>query len=375
MKKIYLTKPFFDDDEFNAVRETLESGWVAGQGPKGIKLSEAVRNYINVEYAVPVVNCTAGLHLALLTLGIKKGDEVLVSDFTFPATGHAVMFCGAKPVFVDVCLDTYNMNPDKIESKITEKTKAIIVVHCFGQVADMDRITATAERYNLKIIEDAACSLGAKYKGKNAGNFSDIAAFSFHARKNVTSGEGGIVTTDNKEYADILSSLSCFGMESAFKRQQNFKIPTFDLPGYNYKLSDINAAIAIEQLKKYPRLLEKKRLLVHKYNELLQNNEFVKIPVVAENNLHVYQTYAVGLNPEIDRNKIIISLREDNIQTQIGMYASHILPVYKSSDKCPDSLYLFRNTLALPLYYELEIEDVEVVVERLNVHINKQLSK
>lgn len=370
---IPLTKPYFDNNEINAVKETFASGWVAGQGPKGKELSEYIKKNTDANFAIPVNNCTAGLHLSLLAIGIKPGDEVLVSDYTFPATGHSVMFCGANPRFVDVNLCTYNIEPSLIEEKINDKTKAIIVVHEFGQMADMDKILEIAENYKLKVIEDAACAIGAKYKGKPAGSFGDITAFSFHARKNATSGEGGIVVTNNKDYADIISSLSCFGMESAFKRQEKFNIPSFNTLGYNYKLSDINAAIALEQLKKYPKVLEKKRELVILYNKLLENTKYVTIPVEPENNYHVYQTYAIVLDKRIDRNNIILSLREDDIQTLFGTYSSHIQPVYKSKDKCPNSLFLFNHSLTLPLYYELKVKEVEFVVEKLNYRIQKQL--
>jgi len=370
---IYLTKPYFDKDEIKAVQETFDSGWVAGQGPKGNELSEYIKNITNTNFAIPVNNCTAGLHLSLLAIGIKPGDEVLVSDYTFPATGHSVMFCGAKPRFVDVNIKTYNIESELIEEKINDKTKAIIVVHEFGQMAEMDKILKIAENYNLKVIEDAACAMGAKYKGKPVGSFGVITAFSFHARKNATCGEGGIVVTNNEKYADIISSLSCFGMESAFNRQKDFKIPSFNSLGYNYKLSDINAAIALEQLKKYPKVLEKKRKLVKLYNKLLENNKFITIPIEQKYNYHVYQTYAIVLDKKIDRNKLILFLRDDGIQTQIGTYASHIQPVYKSEDKCPNSLFLYNQSLALPLYYELKEEEVTYVVEKIEFHIKKQL--
>ncbi|MBE3128986.1 MAG: DegT/DnrJ/EryC1/StrS family aminotransferase, partial [Actinobacteria bacterium] len=287
---IYLAKPYFDDNEINAIKETFNSGWVAGQGPKGEELSEHIKKITNTKFAIPVNNCTAGLHLSLLSIGIKPGDEVLVSDYTFPATGHSVMFCGAKARFIDVNLRTYIIEPSLIEEKINNKTKAIVVVHEFGQMADMDKILEISKRYNLKVIEDAACAMGAKQKGKPAGSFGDITAFSFHARKNTTSGEGGIVVTNNEDYADIISSLSCFGMESAFKRQKDFKIPSFNALGYNYKLSDINAAIALEQLKKYPIVLERKRRLVNLYNTLLENSKFITTPIEQKYNYHVYQT-------------------------------------------------------------------------------------
>lgn len=372
---IYLTRPFFDEKEILAFTETLDSGWVAGQGPKGEELASIIKSLTQTEYAIPVNNCTAGLHLALLALGIKAGDDVLVSDYTFPATGHSVMYCGAKPVFIDVNLESYNIEPKYIEQKITKKTKAIIVVHALGQMANMESINDIARKHNLKIIEDAACAFGAKYKNKPAGSWGDIAAFSFHARKNVTSGEGGIVITNNREYADKIKSLSCFGMESAYNRQNEFSIPIFEYLGFNYKLSDINAAIVIEQIKKYTSVLIKKRKLAHMYNQLLKRNNLVTAPLECNESFHIYQTYAVVLDKRIDRNKIITSMRADDIQTQIGTYASSIQPVYNSTDICPNSHFLYNHSLALPLYFELSEEEVIYVVERLLFHINNQIIK
>jgi perosamine synthetase len=371
---IYLSRPFFDEKEVLAVTKTLNSGWVAGQGPKGEELASIVQELTQTKYAIPINNCTAGLHLALLAIGIKAGDEVLVSDYTFPATGHSVMYCGAKPVFVDVDLASYNMDPDLIEQKITKRTKAIIVVHALGQMAEMDRIMEIAKKHNLKIIEDAACAFGAKYKNKPAGNYSDIAVFSFHARKNATSGEGGIVVTNNEVYSETIKSLSCFGMESAFKRQGEFSIPSFEHLGFNYKLSDINAAIVIEQINKYDSFLIKKRELASHYNTLLRNNKYLTVPFECNNCFHIYQTYAIVLDEKINRNKLILSMGQDKIQTQIGTYASYIQPVYNSSDFCPNSLFLFNHSIALPFYYELTEDQIKYVVERLISNIDKQIN-
>ena len=372
---IQLTRPYFDENEIKVLKETLSSGWVAGQGPKGDELSDIIKSVTRTKYAIPVNNCTAGLHLSLLAIGIKPGDEVIVSDYTFPATGHAVMYCNAIPRFADVDNKTYNIEPGLIEDKITSKTRAVIVVHAFGQTADMDPILEIAGRYNIKIIEDAACALGAKYKGEPAGSFGDIGCFSFHARKNVTSGEGGVVVTDNNMYADFIISSSCFGMESAYKRQDSFTLPSFNTLGYNYKLSDINASLAIEQLKKHPKIIDRKRKLAALYDELLADNEFITIPTEAPDNFHIYQTYAVTLNESINRDSLIQSLAGEDIQTQIGTYASHIQPVYNSEDKCPNSLYLFNHSLALPLYYKLDEKDIHYVVEKLCLHVNKQMKR
>lgn len=375
MKIITLSKPFFNDEELISIKKVLESGWVAGQGLENKKLSKYITSYTKTKYAIPVSSCTAGLHLSLLAIGIKQGDSVLVSDFTFPASAHSVLYCGATPVFVDVDLKSYNIDASFLEKKINKKIKAIVVVHAFGNPADMDTILNVAKKYNLKIIEDAACALGAEYKGKPIGSFGDLAVFSFHARKNVTCGEGGIVVTNNKKYADVVNSLSSFGIESAMKRQSIFKIPQFKTLGYNYKLSDINAAIAVSQLKKYPKILKKRKKLVKIYNNLLANNNYLTVPVEEIDKFHVYQTYAVLLKKEINRNKLIIALKKDGIQSNIGTYACHIQPIYECKYKCLNSLYLFNKTLALPLFYEMEEKQIKYVVDRLNYHINKQIEK
>ncbi|MGA2406154.1 MAG: DegT/DnrJ/EryC1/StrS family aminotransferase [Bacteroidales bacterium] len=368
---INLSKPYFDDCELDAIKKTFDSGWVAGQGPKNEELSELICQFTGSKFAIPVNNCTSGLHLALLALGILHGDEVIVSDFTFPATGHSVMYCGAIPRFVDVKLSTYNIDPDLIEEKINRKTKAIIVVHALGQMAEMDAIVQIVKENKLFLIEDAACSLGAEYKGSQAGRFGDITAVSFHARKNVTSGEGGILLTDNDKFASTVKSLSCFGTESAFARQNEFIIPVFNQLGYNYKLSDINAAIAIEQLKKYPQFLNKRFAQVELYNKLLQNKPLIQIPRVANGAKHVFQTYAILLDEKINRNRLIVQMRSEGIQTQIGTYSSYIQPVYRNTnDVCPNSRYLFEHTLALPLFYELTEAEIKKVVERLMSNIN-----
>jgi len=368
---IYLSKPFFGQEELDAIKEVFESGWVAGQGPRNNELSKAICDYTGAEFAVPVYNCTAGLHLALLAVGIGAGDEVIVSDFTYPATGHSVMYCGAVPRFVDVRESTYNINPDLIEEKINSRTKAIIVVHALGQMAEMEQIKEIAQKHRLFLIEDGACSLGSSYKGIQSGNYGDIGVFSFHARKNVTSGEGGILVTDNQAFADKMKSLSCFGMESAFARQNEFTIPSFKELGYNYKLSDINAAVALVQLKKYQAILERRYRLVQLYNERLSTFDDIRVPIIAEGATHVYQTYAVLLNSRIDRNNLILKMREKNIQTQIGTYSSFIQPVYKSQDVCPNSLHLYNSTIALPLHYEVSANDIDYIVETLVRNINK----
>ena len=271
--KIPLLRPYFDSEELEEIKKVLDSGWVT-QGPKVKEFEDKIAEYLGVKYAIAVSNCTSALHLALLSIDVKKGDEILVADYTFPATGHAVLYCGAKPIFIDIDLRTYNINPELIEEKINDKTKAIIPVHTFGQPAEMDEIMKITEDYNLKVIEDAACALGAKYKNKYAGTIGDIGCFSFHARKGITTGEGGMAVTNNENLAAKIRKLSVFGMTSAWDREKSteFIIPEFIEVGYNYKMSDITAAVGVAQLKKLDKIIERKRELAKYWDERLRES-------------------------------------------------------------------------------------------------------
>jgi dTDP-4-amino-4,6-dideoxygalactose transaminase len=363
---IPLLRPYFDSDELCEIKEVLDSGWVS-QGPKVKEFENKVANYIGAEYAIAVTNCTAALHLALLSLGIGAGDEVLVADYTFPATGHSVLYCGAKPVFVDIDLATYNIDPEKIEEKITKRTKAILPVHTFGQPAEMDKILEIAHNYELKVVEDAACALGARYKNKPAGTIGDIGCFSFHARKGITTGEGGMVVTNDESIAEKIRYLSVFGMKSAWDREgnQNFTIPEFFDLGYNYKMSDITAAIGVAQLKKVEMIIKRKEKLAKYWDEQLEDIDLITKPYVQNNVKHVYQSYVTLIDKKISRNKLITNLAKNGIQTQIGTYASHIQPVYCSQDKCSNSLDIFNRAIALPMYYTLNEEEINFVAKNI----------
>jgi len=364
--EIPLVRPYFDSEELEEIKKVLDSGWVT-QGPKVKEFEDKITDYLGVKHAIAVTNCTSALHLALISIGVKRGDEVLVADFTFPATGHAVLYCGAKPVFVDIDLKTYNINPSLIKNRITNRTKAIIPVHTFGQPAEIDKIMEIAEEYNLKVIEDAACALGARYKNKYAGTIGDIGCFSFHARKGITTGEGGMVVTDNKDLAEKIRNLSVFGMTSTWDREKSDKliIPKFTDMGYNYKMSDITAAVGVAQLRKLYKIIKRKRELARYWDDKLEEIELIEPPYVSENVLHVYQAYVALVDKRINRNKLIEKLMEKGIQTQIGTYASHIQPVYNSTDKCPNSLDIFNRSLALPMYYMLKEEDIDVAAMHL----------
>ena len=361
-----LTIPYFDSEELTEISDVLDSGWVS-QGPKVREFEDKFARYLGVKYAIAVTNCTSALHLSLLGTGIKKGDEVLVSDFTYPATSHSVLFCGAKPIFIDVDPKTYNIDPNLIESKITEKTRAIIPVHIFGQPAEMDPIIEIAEDYDLKVIEDAACAHGAKYRNKFAGTMGDSGCFSFHARKGMTTGEGGMIVTNNKELADEMRSLSTFGTVSAWSSEgsNEFIIPKFVKLGYNYKMSDISAAVGIAQLRKLDGLIEKRRTLAKYWDEKLCELDYVEPPYCSKDVTHIYQSYVALVDKRINRNKLIEQTRRRGVQTQIGTYACHIQPVYETKQTCPNSLEIFNRSLSLPMYHTLENEIIDIAIEHI----------
>jgi perosamine synthetase len=365
---IPLTRPDFGDEELDAVRAVLESGWVAGQGPRGTELETRFARRCEVGNAIAVANCTAALHLSLLALGVGPGDEVLVADYTYPATGHAVAYTGARPVFVDVLPDTWTIASEAAAALVGPRTRGIIAVDAFGQCADYDPLRELADRDGLFLVEDAACSVGATYRGRPAGSLADVACFSLHARKGITSGEGGIIVTDDSALADTARKLSCFGVESAYARQdgtgadaRDVPVPVFEQLGYNYKLSDIQAAIAAVQFDRLDEFLAARRRVAARYGELLAEVDGVTLPTVATDRDHTWQSYVLTLDAEVARGPFVASLREVGVQANIGTYASHLQPVYGERPACPVSADLFARHVAIPMYSGLRDNDVERV--------------
>ena len=357
-----LSKPSFGNEELEEIKKVLDSGWVS-QGSKCLEFEKAVSSYVGSKYAVAVSNCTSALHLALLSVGIKAGDEVIVADYTFPATGHAVLYCGAKPVFADVSMLSYNIDASMIEKKITENTKAIIPVHTFGQPSRMMPIMEIAQKHDLRVIEDAACSLGAKCNGRQSGTIGDVGCYSFHARKGITTGEGGMVVTDDIEIAEKVRSLSAFGITSAWDREKEKapSVPIFDSIGFNYKMSDITAAVGVAQMRKLDSFIRKRQKLASVWNDVLSEQSFLTRPYVDGNVTHAYQSYVAVLDNRINRDKVIMGTMAKGVQTQIGTHALHIQPIYGSDDSCPSSYYLYKHSIALPIYDALTEDDIRWV--------------
>lgn len=345
---------------------------MAGQGPRGATLELRFAERCGVAGAVAVSNCTAALHLAFLALACRPGDEVLVADYTYPATGHAVVYCGASPRFVDVRPDTWTIDVDAAAAAIGPKTVGIVAVDVFGQCADYAELRELCDRHGLWLVEDAAAGSGATYHGGPAGSFGDVGCFSLHARKGITSGEGGVLVSDDPAVVAKARKLSCFGVESALARQQSddLPVPVFDEFGYNYKLSDILAAVALVQLAREPELLAARRHVAQRYAEGLADLDDVILPFAASDREHAWQSYVLTLAPDLSRADVARSLRARGVQVNIGTFASHVQPAYGTTVACPTSADLFRRHLAIPMHANLRDDEVDRVIELVHAAVS-----
>jgi dTDP-4-amino-4,6-dideoxygalactose transaminase len=364
---VALGQPTTGEEEVEAVRQVLRSGWVAGQGPATRAFEAAFAEAVQAPHALAVNNCTAGLHLALLAVGVAPGDEVIVADYTYPATAHAVLFCGAVPRFADVLADTGLVDPVAVEALVGERTVGIMAVDGFGQPAHYDELRAIAAAKGLFLIEDAACAAGAAYKGRPAGHpdLADVAVFSLHGRKGITSGEGGVVTTDDDGIAAFVGKRLCFGVESALARagSTDLPVPVFTDLGWNYKLSDIASAIAQVQLGRLAELVAVRNRIAQRYDELLADAELLELPVALPDRVHPWQSYVLTLDAQVDRGRTAMALRSQGIGCNIGTFACHVQPVYATTDVCPTSADLFARHLAIPMHANLTDAELERVTE------------
>ncbi len=364
---VSLGQPTVGEDELAAVARVFESGWLSGAGPACRAFEEQFAATVGTQHALATSNCGSALHLGLEVLGAGPGDEVIVGDYTFPATGHSVLWSGATPVFADVRPDIWSADPRHVESLVTERTVGILAVDVFGQPADYDELRAIADRHGLWLMEDAACSAGATYKGRPAGSLADVATFSFHGRKGITAGEGGALTTDDPALAARARKLHTYGIEPALTREgsRELPVPSFDEAGYNYRLSDVAAAIMSVQLTRLPDLLAARRRVAARYEELLKDLELVTLPVALPDREHPWQSYVVTLDPSLDRGAVATALREQGVQCNFGTYASHVQPVYGSTAHLPVSADLFARHLAIPMHANLRDDEVERVADTL----------
>ena len=345
------------------VFEVLDSGYLT-EGSVTKQFEDSIKDYIGCKHALAVSNCTVGLEVALRALGIGPGDEVIVPDYTYPATAAVVGIVGATIVLVDIDPETMLIDYEAIEKALSERTRAIIPVSIFGNPLDYDRLWNVKEKYGLYLIEDAACSIGTQYDGEFVGNLADISVFSFHPRKFITTAEGGMITTNNPEWAAWMDSYKHFGMNSSGLRLDT----KFEMIGTNYKLSNVQAAIGLVQMRHIVSLLERRAQLASRYHELLAGFPDISFPKVTPKGIHSWQSFCIFTS---NRDQVIEKLEEKNIETQIGTYALHMHKAFNRNPNCriignmSGSRQAFDHCLALPLYHDMTAAEQEYVVSEL----------
>lgn len=378
-------KPLIGQEEIDEVVDTLRSGWLT-TGPKTQKFEKAFAQYVGSEFAVAVNSCTAGLHLALAATNVGPEHEVITTPYTFAATAEVVLYTGAKPVLVDIERDGFNIDVNKIERAITPKTRAIIPVHFAGQPCDMEAILDIARRHNLTVIEDAAHAVAAEYHGKKIGTISPLTVFSFYATKNLTTGEGGMVTTNDRALADRVRSLSLHGLSrDAWKRYSKAGSWYYEILhlGYKYNLTDIQSAIGLHQLAKIEKFLDDRRRLVELYDQSLAELPEVMLPPHGTNGRHAWHLYVVRLRTDklrISRDEVITKLAEQGIGTSVHFIPLHLHPFYRTTfgwapGDFPNALRTYESAISLPLYPQMEPHDVrDRVVATLKqvIHENRR---
>ena len=368
--RIPITKPVVGEDEAAAAAEAVRSGWLT-QGKRAQEFEEALATYTGAKHAIVVSNCTTALHLALIAAGVGPGDEVICPSFTFIASANAILHAGAKPVFVDIDARTYNTTPDLIEAAITPKTKAVMPVDQIGLAADLPAILELAHGLALKVVEDAAPTLGAPVNGQKVGSLSDFTCFSFHPRKSITTGEGGLITTDDDAAAERLRALRSHGVSvSAFARHASgtTDIEEYREVGWNYRMTDVQAAIGVVQLRKLDGILAERRRLAQRYNRLLAVDPRLETPYSPPDRPHTYQSYCVWLHGGVSRADVMAHMADRGIATRRGVMASHLEPFYREmypTLSLPVTEAATAETLLLPLYVGMTESEQDEVVEAL----------
>lgn len=375
-------KQFTDTDDTNSILKVFEDNQFLTCGNQVSLFENETCKYIGCNYGIAVSSCTAGLHIACLSLGISNDDEVIIPAISFAASSNCVLYCGGKPIFCDISEDTMNIDVDKIESLITNKTKAIICVDFAGQPCEYDRLIELKKKYNLYIIEDAAHSIGGKYKNNYLGNLVDLAVFSFHPVKNMTTGEGGMITTNNKELYEKCKLFRSHGLTRDFTSRENTCSHEYDISclGYNYRISDILCALGRSQLKKLPKFIEKRKLLVNYYNKKIKESELSNyispLKQEYESGNHIY---IIKINKEyqniIYRDVLYKRLHESNIKVNVHYKPIYLFTLYKNlgytEGLCPIAEDVYKRIITLPLYYELETNDINIILNKLEIIIKR----
>jgi perosamine synthetase len=371
-RTIQISLPSTGEEEWQAVREPLMSGWIT-QGPKVAAFEKAFAERHKVPHAFAVTSCTTGLHLALAGLEIGPGDEVIVPAFTWVATANVVLHCGATPVFVDVDRTTFNLDVSQIAAKLTPRTRAVIAVHLFGLCADIDALRGMLPE-GVAIIEDAACAAGASYNGRSVGALGDVAAFSFHPRKSVTTGEGGMVTTRDAKLAERIDQLRNHGASISEEQRHHgprpYLLPEFNLLGYNYRMTDLQGAVGLVQLRKLDVFIDERDKWAAWYREQLSDIDWLRLPAAPNDTRHGWQAFVTYVDPgraPAPRNVLMERLQERGISTRPGTHAVHMLGYYRDRfgtqpADFPAARDCNDHSMAIPLHNRMSAEDYEYVV-------------
>ena len=388
--------PYTDHREAEEMAKVVASGWVA-QGPKVAEFESAVAKHEGIAHGIATTSCTTALHLTLFALGISSGQDVIVPSFTFVASANSIAHTGANPRFVDIFRETFCIDPNSVKQfiemnysqrgdSLVHKTDgttltAILAVHQFGLCADIPALTEIADEYGLLIIEDSACALGAKASGKNQGSFGNPSCISFHPRKSITTGEGGMILTDNEQFAKRLRGLRSHGASTSEVARHNsggFLLPAFDDIGYNYRMTDIQAAMGLAQMEKFDFILKTRREKAARYNELLAGLDILTTPTEPDGYYHTYQSYVCMLNFDgltteqggEKRDNLLSELEKRGVATRQGTHASHTLECYKKlyglkPEAIPNSWACDRLSLTLPLYVQMTEAEQDYVTLQL----------
>ena len=365
---IPLSRPEFGDEEARAVADVLKTGWVS-QGPKVAEFESLLAARVGAAYGVATTSCTTALHLALVASGIGAGDEVICPSYSFVATANAVLYAGATPVFADIQPDTWNIDPADVATRVTSKTRAILAVHQVGLAADLDAIRGAAPA-RVPIIEDAACAIGSLYKGRPVGSSGNVACFSFHPRKTISLGEGGMVTTNDVAVADRVRMLRSHGASVSDLDRHQAKGLVFEEYrelGYNYRMTDIQAAIGVEQLKRLDDLLTRRRAVAGRYNTAFCKVAQIQTPAEPAYAQHAYQSYAIRLRPggRITRDGMMRGLIDAGVTCRRGIPPIHLEPLYLSRGRVslPITEAVASESIFLPMYASLPEADQAQVID------------
>jgi len=368
---IPIAKPYLGKEEAQAAYDTILSGWVT-QGPKVKEFEEKFAEYVGSKYAVAVSSCTTALHLAMIVGGIGVGDEVICPSLSYIATANSIRYAGAVPIFAEVNSD-YNLDVSDAEKRITKKTKALLLVHQMGMPADIDTFKVLCRKHNLILIEDAACAIGSQYNGRKIGTHSDLVCFSFHPRKVITTGDGGMITTSNEAFYNRLKILRQHGMSiNDFVRHDSKKvlIESYLELGYNYRMTDIQASVGIKQLERLDFLIEQRRRIAFKYINDLSNIDYIQLPIERPGYFTNYQSFSILLKSscKIPRNALMQRLLDAGIATRRGIMTAHRETAYRTNQSnfnLPKSEILSDSSVLLPIYAQMDDDEYNLIIINL----------